>query len=158
MEEHRSASRYSDAMHTFYGRLSLRDALLPALLALTLIATGCGRKITDNSIANIQTPELARLVRETGANRLYMDVRDPEAYGRGHIPGAKNIRLQDVSATEKSPNFDSYKMIVVYGEDLGSARAIAMTKRLLGVGYDDVFLLEGGFAGWRAGGGTIERN
>lgn len=87
-----------------------------------------------------------------------MDVRDPESYALGHIPGAKNIRLQDVSATKKSPNFDSYRAIVVYGEDPGSARAIAMTKRLLGVGYDDVFLLEGGFAGWRAGGGSIERD
>lgn len=145
-------------MHTLYGRMPVRDALLVALLGLALVASGCGRKITDNSVVNIQSQELDRWVRDSGANRLYMDVRDPEAFARGHIPRAKNIRLQDVSATKKSPNFDSYKAIVVYGEGLGSARAIAMTKRLLGVGYDDVYLLESGFAGWRAGGGSIERD
>jgi len=85
-----------------------------------------------------------------------MDVRDRNDYAEGHIPGAKNYRLQDIRFDEKVPDLSEYSVILVYGRSIGSARAIAMTKRLLGAGYKKVFLLDEGLAGWRAQGGVVE--
>ena len=144
-------------MNTFYVRTALRDATLCLLLSLIVSLTGCNRTITDGSIVNIQPQRVAEWVREDASGRLYMDVRDPEEFQSGHIPGARNIRLPEVSATERDPALNTFNTIVVYGDGAYSARAIAMTKRLLGLGYKDVFLLDGGFGGWRAQGGAVER-
>lgn len=122
-----------------------------------MILAGCGQSITDDSVINVQARDIAGWVNDDSPAQLFMDVRDASAFEAGHIPGARNIMLQQVSVTEKDPALEKYSVIVVYGETSGSARAIAMTKRLLSLGHKKVYLLENGYAGWLAQGGASER-
>ncbi len=106
---------------------------------------------------NVRTPVVAEWVKADSGKRLVMDVRDPSDFADGHIPTAKNIRLQDVAVDQDARQFVSYKTIVVYGRDPNSARARAMTKLLMNTGYKDVVLLEDGCAGWLSDGGAVSR-
>ncbi len=73
-----------------------------------------------------------------------LDIREPEAFSRAHIPGAVNIpygALQARGPTELDP---ARTVLVV---DPGGARAAEMAVWLRGAGFEAGFL-EGGMAGW----------
>ena len=89
---------------------------------------------------------------------LVMDTRPEDAFAAGHIPGARNLRLRDISGERRDPRLESYKTIIVYADNPGSASAIAMTKRLLSLDYTDVRLMEEGFEGWSSRGLPVERS
>jgi rhodanese-related sulfurtransferase len=95
--------------------------------------------------------EVARLVGDTGA-RLF-DLRPPQAYARGHLPGAVRTAPGDVV---RSLPADRALHLVYYGENTrdptchGAARAAAQA------GYPNVFIMPAGIEGWRAAGKRVE--
>jgi len=126
-------------------------------ITIGALMTGCSSSITDDSVETIRSQEMAQWVAASSPKQLILDVREPSDYAAGHIPGAHNYLLQNVRYDEEHPVLSTYSVIVVYGKGAGSARAIAMSKRLLSTGSKKVFLLEGGFAGWRSQGGAVEQ-
>jgi rhodanese-related sulfurtransferase len=127
---------------------------------LHLFAPGCESATTDKSIVPITVGEARRLVelgrREPGLVVL-VDPRSQDDFRARHIAGARNIRLPDVplKASPSRP-LNAYATIIVYGEHPGSASARAMTKRLLGIGYEGVRFMFGGLEEWMAVGGEVE--
>lgn len=86
---------------------------------------------------------------------VILDVRTPEEYAGGHVPGAVNIphtevadRLDELAGAESSP-------VVVYCERGG--RAGMAEEVLLANGYRDVRHLEGDMRAWREAGRPTER-
>lgn len=139
-----------------------RSAGLLLVLAAAL-AGGCERRTTDGDLKAITVVDVQRRVAESGRKGkgdviLLIDPRAPQDYREGHIPGARNMRLADVSGqTKPSKDLAKYETIVVYGENPGSATAKAMTKRLLSIGYDSARIMLGGLAEWTAQGGQVVR-
>lgn len=91
------------------------------------------------------TPEFVK----TG-NAVIVDVREPEAVQKGHIPGAVNIPLAKMGGAEK--RFPSYKgvPVVFYGENgVDVAKAL---EYMHDWGYRNVTMLAGNLEGWRARG------
>ena len=88
-----------------------------------------------------------------------IDPRSPSEYAQTHIAGAENLLLQNVSDTQHSldPRLAAFKLLVVYGNDPGSAVARAMTKRLLRAGAKDVKLFLGGMVEWSKAGYPVEK-
>jgi len=76
---------------------------------------------------------------------LLLDVRQPEEYEAGHIPGAMLIPLGELEARREELERD--KKIITYCRSghRGMAAAIA----LCGLGFEDVHNLEGGILNWR---------
>lgn len=68
-----------------------RRALL-GLLALPLVLAACGPK---GSYQNVDPGELYRAL-ESGA--WVVDVRTPQEFAQGHVPGAVNLPLQEIAA------------------------------------------------------------
>ncbi|MCE7974844.1 MAG: hypothetical protein DYG92_11075 [Leptolyngbya sp. PLA1] len=136
-----------------------RSAIAPLVVLVLCYITGCEKSTTDASIHTISVSEARALLEQRNKDQrvvLLVDPRAPQDFEAGHIPHAINLRLKEVpsnSAPEK--RFTAYDTIVVYGEDPGSASASAMTKRLIGVGYESVRLLVGGLAEWAAQGGEV---
>jgi thiosulfate/3-mercaptopyruvate sulfurtransferase len=125
------------------------------------------------SYANAQllvTPrELAGMLEANGTTRpLILDLRPPEAYTAGHIPGATHLDLWGVSLIDTDPaplkafmwmiehvlaahGVDASTPVVVYDEQSGvrAARAFWFLEYF---GHPSVRLLDGGFNAWvRAG-------
>jgi len=76
---------------------------------------------------------------------LLLDVRQPEEYEDGHIPGAMLIPLGELEARQKELERD--KKIITYCRS--GHRSIAAAIALCGLGFKDVHHLEGGILNWQ---------
>jgi rhodanese-related sulfurtransferase len=95
--------------------------------------------------------EVARLVGDPGA-RLF-DVRSPEAWARGHLPGA--IRTAPGDAVRDLPA-DRSLHLVYYGQDLRDPSCHDAARAAARVGYRNVFVMPAGLDGWREAGKRVE--
>lgn len=80
-----------------------------------------------------------------------VDVRPPEGYRDGHLPGAFSIPLPRLPA--EAFRLDPARPVVLYA---GSRRTARFARRaagtLRGLGFGDVRVYEDGVEGWRAAG------
>lgn len=81
----------------------------------------------------------------TGNAYTILDVRQPNEYENGHIPGAKLIPLPDL--TDRLAEIDPQKPAIVYCAVGGRSRVAA--QMLSGKGYQTVYNLSGGFKAWQ---------
>jgi rhodanese-related sulfurtransferase/rubrerythrin len=75
---------------------------------------------------------------------LLLDVRQPEEYEAGHIPGAMLIPLGELEARQEELGRD--KKIITYCRS--GRRSIAAAIALCGLGFKDVHNLAGGILNW----------
>ena len=75
---------------------------------------------------------------------LLLDVRQPEEYEDGHIPGAMLIPLGELEARQEGLGRD--KKIITYCRS--GRRGMAAAIVLCGLGFQDVHNLEGGILNW----------
>ena len=76
---------------------------------------------------------------------VILDVCTNKEYDQGHIPGAVHVPLQEVGNRIKKLKKD--KEIVVYCQH--GNRSIWAIKRLIGMGYSNLYNLKGGFRAWK---------
>ena len=83
----------------------------------------------------------------SGEDVNVLDVREPDEFGAGHIPGAKPLPrgLLEYKAAEELPDKDA--RIVVHCA-LGGRGSLA-AKSLKEMGYTNVANMEGGLSAWR---------
>jgi len=128
-----------------------RTAKLPISLvalctALSLVTSGCNRKAFS---AEIPASELLAGI-DANAAPLILDVRTPEEFARGHVPGARNIAIDELARRIDELSGHRQEEIVVYCE--GGPRAERASDLLADAGFDSVRHLEGDMSGWRAAG------
>lgn len=78
-----------------------------------------------------------------------IDARDNEQYAKEHIPGAVNLEWRQVIAQRQSIPKD--KPVLIYCNTGSLSAQAGFALRL--AGYDNVRILQGGFAEWKAKGG-----
>ncbi|HYD02512.1 MAG TPA: rhodanese-like domain-containing protein [Phycisphaerales bacterium] len=133
-----------------------------AILATVLLFTACTQNISDTDVDNAALT-LSQLRKVTAADTkgttLLIDARTPGEYSAGHIPGAANLSVAQVSGVEGAtdPRLLRYKTLIVYGNDPASITAKSLGKRLIATGYKDVRFFPEGFAGWQSAGLPIEK-
>lgn len=129
--------------------MRIRHALL---LAASLAALACG--IASAGEKSVSARELTGL-RASASSPLVLDVRTPEEFAAGHVPGAVNIPHTEVAARLAEIEPESARGVVVYCERGG--RAAQAAEALGDAGLSDVRLLEGHMQGWREAGLPVER-
>lgn len=117
--------------------------LVSALLAsfFLLVFTELRRKASG--IANIEPQAAVSLI---NADAVVIDLRSADAYGRGHIVGAKNIPFDELEANQSK--IDMYKtkpILAVCDAGMTTGRAIAALKKS---GVENIYGLKGGIAAW----------
>jgi rhodanese-related sulfurtransferase len=88
--------------------------------------------------------------RRTKSKTVLLDVRSPEEFAKGHIPGAINADINSPDFTAKAAQFDKKQTILVNCH-AGSRGAIASAE-LAKMGFKTVCNLEGGLDAWKAAG------
>ncbi len=104
-------------------------------------------------VLTIDADSLQQLTQQ-GRPVLAVDVRAPEAFQAGRLPGAQSIPLTALTARQRELPPDG--LVVLYGADSVDEAAAAF-RYLRSTGRTNIVVLEGGFAAWRSGGHTVER-
>ena len=103
----------------------------------------------------------ARSVREgldSGEVDIVIDVREPNEWTAGHIPGAINVPrgMLELRADPESPAADPAlstnrdARVIVYCLKAPGARSLLAAQTLATMGYSNVAAMRGGFEEWRA--------
>jgi thiosulfate/3-mercaptopyruvate sulfurtransferase len=122
----------------------------------------------------LTTPDALRAALEQPAKPLVIDLRPPEDFAAGHIPGAVHLDLWGVSLIDTDPaplkafmwmidhlfqlrGVERSTPVVVYDEQSGlrAARAFWFLEYF---GHPDVKVLDGGFGAWTRAGLPITRD
>jgi rhodanese-related sulfurtransferase len=99
--------------------------------------------------------DVAALVRDRAAGKdlQIIDVREPDEYAAGHMPGARLIPLGQLPA--RTGELDPAKPIVVVCRS--GNRSATATEFLLHSGFQDVRNLVGGMIAWAEAGQPVVR-
>lgn len=99
-----------------------------------------------DNIREISAPELQEMLQTKGNPPLLIDVRQPQEYKAGHIPGALLFPLGQVELVR--PLLNESRSIVVYCRS--GKRSLAAAGILCRLGFPQIFSLKGGIMGWDA--------
>lgn len=136
-------------------------ALAGSLLLAGLV--GCKTETSDRDLKPIAPQEAIDLAspRKTGtfgrmSNPIWIDPRTPSSYAAGHIPGAVSMPFgsgdfEDVAREtlgDRNP-------ILVYGDGFQDILSDAASKRLIEIGFKNVYTLRGGIQQWETEGHDV---
>lgn len=133
-----------------------RMVILASLFATGLGLGGC--QTTDENAVDAVRLSPATLNERLAADRsryLIVDARPEAAFQTAHLPGAVRMDPNEIDPRDPDPKFETYKAVIVYGEDPRPGRANALTKRFLEAGIT-VQMLDGGLHMWRRGGFPVD--
>lgn len=142
---------------------SIRPAIAFSLLAIAVLAAGCGNKPSDGG--NDQTSGATQIdhVDAQGAAALLngpskpvvLDVRTPEEFAEGHIEGAKMIDFRASDFESKVAELDRDQSYLVHCRSGGrSTESLEIFKKL---GFKHIVHLDDGFGGWEAAGQPVAK-
>jgi len=105
--------------------------------------------VLSNDSAVVKNAEFQQLLKQDPNTILFIDVRTPDAFVKGHITGAYNMPANSILsddhmdvlkklAKKKSP-------VILYGETRSDANAPWMILQQLG--FNNISILEGGYSG-----------
>jgi rhodanese-related sulfurtransferase len=100
------------------------------------------------------SPAEAKEKIDSGAPLFILDVREPDEFGKGHIPKAINIPrgLLEFKVASSIPNKDAH--IIAYCKTGG--RSCLACSTLQELGYKNVESVEGGWQAWLKAGYPVE--
>jgi rhodanese-related sulfurtransferase len=119
---------------------------VPLATAL-VVALGVGCAVAEDSAPSISPQELEERLAQPEPP-LLLDVRTPEEFRAGHIPGAINVPHEQVAG--RTAGLASAHGVAVYC--MKGPRARLAERALLASGATGVVHLEGGFSAWQAEG------
>ena len=113
------------------------------------------KESTGQEPINISGRDLNRMIQQI-PDLQRVDVRTPQEYAQGHVPGAINIPLQDVNAALQSGKIDKNKPLVFLCQS--GARSYMAGLLAITYGYEEVNNLQGGtVGGWIEAGLPVEQ-
>lgn len=118
--------------------------ILPLLISLLLLLTGCGGKTTDGSYQTITQEEAKEMM--DSQEVIILDVREQDEYDSGHIPGAVLLpvgTIDETTAAEVIPEKDS--TVLVYCRSGNRSKTASST--LSELGYTNIYEF-GGINTW----------
>ena len=125
-----------------------------AILALSIIVAGCAPAAPPAEVASV-TPAEVRQMQLSEPPPLMLDVRSPEEFAAGHVPGAIHIPFEQVTA--RVHEVEAAPTIVVYCAVGPRARKGEASLLAAGVDAKRVRHMEGGMIAWEAAGLPVER-
>ncbi len=106
-----------------------------------LVFTELRRKAAG--VTSLEPHEVVKLV---NADAVVVDLRNADAFARGHIVNAKNIPLDELQAgSDKLERLKSKPIIAVCDSGTTSTRAVATLRKS---GVESVYDLRGGISAW----------
>lgn len=132
-------------------------AAILVLLALPLTVNACGTgEMTADGYENASIEHAYAHWKQGEKSPIpfvFVDVRTPQEYAAGHIPGAINVPVQELA--QRLQEIPHNKRVYVYCE--AGVRASKAARMLVQAGYDNIENVPESMQGWRAAGYPVER-
>ncbi len=94
-------------------------------------------------LTNVEPQEAVKLI---NADAVVIDLRNPEAFARGHIVNAKNVPFEDLPANNDKITRHAKKQIVaVCDAGMTSAKVVDSLRKS---GVENIYGLKGGINAW----------
>ena len=120
------------------------------VLSLMLLSS-CGTLGgTAKSYRQISMDEAVKMMKDE-KNYIILDVRRPDEYAEGHIPGAINVPNEEIGTAEIAELPDKSQLILVYCRS--GRRSKEASEKLVKLGYTNIVEF-GGILDWK---GEIEK-
>ena len=100
----------------------------------------------EEPVPSISVTELVDAISD-GQKIIVLDVSNRKGYAKGHIPGAKNIPIDELQSRALQELSDSSRIVAYCGCETDNLGKMA-THILKSSGFEDVFLLRGGLNAW----------
>lgn len=114
-------------------------------ILLSLFGLNSCANAQDKTYSDMDVAEFSQFI--TNDSVQLVDVRTPEEYYEGHIPGAKNINVFDKDfAVKAKESLDTSKPVAVYCRS--GKRSAEAARELSGKGFK-VINLKGGIIAWK---------
>lgn len=132
-----------------------RTAATLLALSLMLVSLACNAtpKTSDKDLEVIDLEKLSALLSNGKETAILIDVRSTAQYEAGHILGSINIPLPKIVAHD--PQLAQAQHLIVYGDGWTNILSPAAAKKLLALGYTNVYDFRGGLELWRSEGRTV---
>lgn len=124
--------------------------LLPFVISIMLLSSCTASGGSASSYRQVGMDEAVGIMRDE-KNYIILDVRRPDEYAEGHIPGAINLANEEIGRAEISSLPDKEQLILVYCRS--GRRSKEAAEKLAKLGYTNVVEF-GGILDWK---GEIER-
>ena len=109
--------------------------LLPFVLSLMFLSS-CGAPGSSSSgYRQISMDEAVKMMRDE-KNYIILDVRRPDEYAEGHIPGAINVPNEEIGTADIAELPDKSQLILVYCRS--GRRSKEASKKLVKLGYTNI--------------------
>ena len=117
---------------------------LTFLMLVTVLGINCNTKSQSqsDSITVITPTEF----KEKSVNHTIIDVRTPQEFSEGHIDGAININYFDNNFLDQIAKYEKNEPLFIYCKS--GNRSGKASKKIIGLGYKQVYDLEGGILNW----------
>jgi rhodanese-related sulfurtransferase len=145
-------------------KAGLSSLLLLSVISLSIVFTGCAY-ITGEAIEfSFQTPAPEQVTKDVSVTEAYaifalnaghydftiIDVRTPEEYAAGHIPGALNRDYSSPAFKDDINDFNKDKIYLVYCQT--GRRSAATSQVMAELGFKHIYNMTGGISAWEAAG------
>lgn len=124
--------------------------LLPFVISMMLLSACSAPGGSANSYRQISMDEAVEMMKKE-SGYIILDVRRPDEYADGHIPGAINLPNEDIGAAEIPELPDKAHLILVYCRS--GRRSKEASEKLVKLGYTNIVEF-GGILDWK---GEIQR-
>lgn len=114
-----------------------------------------GRDLIDEAKQRIRevSPRDVQEMRQRGEDVVYLDVREPNEWNLGHIPGAVHLPRGTLE-TKIEQMVPRDRRIIIYCA--GGNRSALAADTMQQMGYTDVASMAGGWRDWVGSGGDVE--
>ena len=112
-----------------------------AVIIIFLLVVGCSNeKTTTGTMGKITVEEVKTIVDNKDENYVLIDVREDYEFNEGHIPGAVNIPLGNITTVDYSKD----KTLIVYCRSGNRSNQAAIKLKNMGYNVKDM----GGILDW----------
>ena len=119
--------------------------LLPFVISMMLLSSCTTPGGSANSYRQISMDEAVEMMKKE-SGYIILDVRSPDEYAEGHIPGAINLPNEDIGTAEIPELPDKEQLILVYCRS--GRRSKEASEKLVKLGYTNIVEF-GGILDWK---------
>lgn len=117
--------------------------LVSALMISFFVVVFTELRRKASGLINIEAGDAVKLINN---DAVVVDIRSPDAFARGHIVNAKNIPADELDTKiEQLSKYKGTPIVAVCDAGITTTKTVA---KLRDSGFESVFGLKGGMAGW----------